>query len=89
VQDDAPEHLASLDPSDPESWKLTMLVCDQVIRHLRVVGNGLAWRLFNYDRRKILALSSKRRDSALLAAEVDHTFPDGRFAVPGQECRGA
>jgi hypothetical protein len=39
------------------SWELELLVLDRAVRQLRSVGDALAWRLFDYDRRYILALS--------------------------------
>jgi hypothetical protein len=71
VPDDAPELAPGMDPSDPTSWELTMLVCDQVGRHLRAVGDRLAWRVFNYDRRKILALSSNAPSGQLVPSAGD------------------
>ena len=40
-----------------EDWELERLVSDRVVRQLHDVGDGLAWRAFNYDRRYIIALS--------------------------------
>lgn len=40
-----------------ESWELEGYVYTRLARQLRVVGDGLAWRVFGYDRRMILALS--------------------------------
>ena len=39
------------------SWALESLVCDRVARQVRLVGDALAWRLFNFDRRVVMALS--------------------------------
>lgn len=40
-----------------ESWELEVVLWDRVVRQLRAVGDAMAWRLFNYDRRFIIALS--------------------------------
>jgi hypothetical protein len=71
VPDDAPELAPGMDRSDAAAWEQTMLVCDQVGRHLRAVGDGLAWRVFNYDRRKILALSSNAPSGLLVPSTGD------------------
>ncbi len=58
----APELRSSANPSDPESWDLEGDVCERVDRQLRSIADALAWRVFNYDRQVIVALS--RNDSA-------------------------
>lgn len=40
-----------------ESWELEAMVANYLMRQLRTVGDGLAWRCFGYDRRIIIALS--------------------------------
>lgn len=47
--------------SGPEAWTFEELVFERLARQLRAVGDGLAWRCYQYDRRAILALS--RNDS--------------------------
>lgn len=64
VPDEAPELAPGMDRSDVAAWEQTMLVCDQVGRHLRAVGAGLAWRVFNYDHSEILALIQRTVRSA-------------------------
>jgi len=44
-------------PAAAGSWDLELLVLDRLARQLRSVGDALAWRLFNFDRRVCLALS--------------------------------
>jgi hypothetical protein len=46
------------DPRDPETWQIEDLVFNRICRQLRAVGDALAWRVSNYDRRFIIALSS-------------------------------
>jgi hypothetical protein len=53
---DAPPPPDSGDPSTAESWELEAYVYERVARQLRMVGDGLAWRCFGYDRRVILTL---------------------------------
>ncbi len=44
-------------PPDALTWALTVVMWDRTVRQLRAVGDAMAWRLFNYDRRFLLALS--------------------------------
>jgi hypothetical protein len=53
---DAPPPPHSGDPGMAESWELEAYVYGRVARQLRMVGDGLAWRCFGYDRRVILTL---------------------------------
>ena len=46
------------DPLDPYTWHIEDLVFDRVCRQLRAVGDALAWRVSQYDRRYVIALSS-------------------------------
>ncbi|MGQ0775282.1 MAG: hypothetical protein ACT4NY_12810 [Pseudonocardiales bacterium] len=74
VPADAPE-LRSTDPAtSPETWDLEADVCERVDRQLRSVADGLAWRVFSYDRRVIIALSRNQHPGPMagkkgLAAE--------------------
>ncbi|MEU4150474.1 hypothetical protein [Streptomyces sp. NPDC026659] len=43
--------------SDPDEWVLERRVAERVIRQLRSVGDSLAWRVYGYDRRVLIALS--------------------------------
>jgi len=45
------------DPLDPRTWRIEDLVFDRVCRQLRAVGDALAWRVSQYDRRYVIALS--------------------------------
>lgn len=40
-----------------ETWDLAVVLWDRIVRQLRAVGDALAWRLFQFDRRVIVALS--------------------------------
>ena len=57
VPTDAPDLGSNADRNDPEAWELEVAVCERVDRQLRSVADALAWRVFNYDRRVIVALS--------------------------------
>jgi hypothetical protein len=54
---DSPTLPAGFDPTRLETWELEVFMCERLARQLRTVGDGLAWRYFNYNRRIILALS--------------------------------
>lgn len=41
----------------PEDWELERRVAERAVRQLRTVGDALAWRIYGYDRRAIIALS--------------------------------
>jgi hypothetical protein len=56
VPADAPD-LRSGAPDSLEDWELEVDVCERVDRQLRSIGDALAWRVFNYDRQVIVALS--------------------------------
>jgi hypothetical protein len=53
-----PQLPGGADPNDPETWRIEDLVLDRICRQLRAVGDALAWRASQYDRRYIIALSS-------------------------------
>jgi len=53
---DAPPPPYCGDPGKAESWELEAYVYERLARQLRMVGDGLAWRCFGYDRRVILTL---------------------------------
>ncbi|MFF3257026.1 hypothetical protein ACFYWP_40010 [Actinacidiphila glaucinigra] len=52
----APEPQSGRDPLDIETWVLERELCERVSRQFRSIGDALAWRAFNHDRRYILAL---------------------------------
>ncbi len=56
---------ASEEPSSEEQWLFELTVADRLVRQLRSVGDALAWKVFRYDRRVIIALSSNAMPSPL------------------------
>lgn len=56
-------------PPDAATWQLTVVLWDRIVRQLRAVGDALAWRLFNFDRRYILALSRNQVPSPIVGKD--------------------
>jgi hypothetical protein len=52
---DTPTPQTDLNTTRVETWQLELEVCNRVIRQLRCVGDALAWRVFGFDRRHIIA----------------------------------
>lgn len=46
------------DSRDPHDWELEGLAAARIVRQLRDVGDGLAWRVHRYDRAVITALAN-------------------------------
>ncbi len=60
---------------DPEEWRKERLVAARVVRQLQSIGDALAWRVLNYSRAAVIALSSNSPAGAMsqkrgLAAEL-------------------
>jgi hypothetical protein len=77
------------EPEAP-SWDLCLALWDRVVRQLRAVGDALAWRLFGFDRRYVLALSRNQPPGPMvgkagleseLGAVTEAWEQDGRFAL--------
>lgn len=76
VPSNAPELRCTEPVNSPESWELERDVCERVDRQLRSIADALAWRVFNYNRSVIVALSRNQHpgpmaDKEGLAAERD------------------
>jgi hypothetical protein len=89
-QPDAPEPQSGQDPSLLETWQLEREVCERVARQFRCVGDALAWRLFSFERRNIIALcqnappgvwAGKSGAAAELDAVEQAYRQDGQFAI--------
>jgi hypothetical protein len=89
-QPGAPEPYSELDPADPETWQLEYDVCERLARQYRCVGDALAWRVFGFQRKTIIALCQNAPPGMMagkegLAAErarVDRAYrEDGEFAI--------
>jgi hypothetical protein len=90
VPADAVDLASGEDPADPESWALEAAVCERSDRHLRSIGDALAWTVFNYDQRVVVALSRNQEPGPSvgkegLAAERDFvarwSAEDGCFVL--------
>lgn len=80
-------------PGDPhriETWQTEHDVCERAARQLRAVGDALAWRVFDYQRNFIVALSRNEASGPIagkegLVAERQFIhnawYNDGNFAV--------
>lgn len=89
-QASAPEPQSGLDSGALATWQLELDVCERVARQLRCVGDALAWRVFGYQRRYVLALCRNDGPGIMagktgLIAErerVDRAWKeDGQFAL--------
>lgn len=63
------------DPDDPASWEAEAAAHSRIVRQLRAVGDGLAWRVLRYNRRIVAALADNDSPGPLVKradAEPDH-----------------
>jgi hypothetical protein len=89
LQSGAPEPLSGRDPALLETWLLERDICERVARQFRCVGDALAWRVFGFQRKYIIALCQNAPAGVMagkegLVAERDHVrqaWHDGRFAL--------
>lgn len=81
---------SGLDPAHPEAWLLEVEVCNRVIRQMRCIGDALAWRVFGFDRRHVIArcrnqssglMSGKEGLDAELQSVERAWRDDGEFAI--------
>lgn len=49
--------ICSASSTSADDWDLECDVAERIVRQLRTVGDALAWRVFHFDRRAIIALS--------------------------------
>jgi hypothetical protein len=54
-QPGAPEPQSSLDPATIWAWQLERDICERIGRQYRCVGDALAWRVFGFQRKHIIA----------------------------------
>jgi hypothetical protein len=88
-QQGVPDPQSGQDPTLPETWQLEHDVCERVARQLRCVGDALAWRVYGYQRKHIIALCQNQSPGPIagkqgLRAELDRVEQaraDGQFAL--------
>ena len=86
----APEPQSGLDPSLLRTWELELGMCERVARQYRCVGDALAWCVFGFQRRYILALCRNQPPGVMAGkkgleaerARVEQAWKeDGQFAL--------
>jgi hypothetical protein len=85
----APDPQSGLDPSRVETWQLERDVCERLVRQFKCVGDALAWRVFGFERKHIIALCQNAPPGAFAgkagrAAElayIEQAYSDGKFAI--------
>lgn len=86
----APEPQSGRDPSHVETWQFERDMCERIARQFRCVGDALAWRVFGFERRNIIALCQNAppgvwAGKAGVSAELDAVErayrQDGQFAI--------
>jgi hypothetical protein len=88
-QPGVPDPRSGLDRSLPETWQLEHDVCERVARQFRCVGDALAWRVYGFQRKHIIALCQNQSLGPIagkkgLGAELDRVEQaraDGKFAL--------
>lgn len=89
-QRSAPYPQSGLDPSRLETWQLERDVCERVVRQFKCVGDALAWRVFGFQRKHIIALCQNPSPGAFAdkigraaeLARVEQAYSeDGKFAI--------
>ena len=72
-----------------ETWQLERDVCERLVRQLTFVGDALAWRVFGFQRKHIMALChsaqpggfARRTGRVAELAHVEQACRDGEFAI--------
>ncbi len=85
----APDPQSGLNTALLETWQLEHDVCERVARQYRCVGDALAWRVFGFQRKQIIALCQNASPGVMagkkgLAAELDlveQARGAGQFAI--------
>jgi hypothetical protein len=88
-QDGLPEPQSGMDPGQAETWALERDICERVARQFRCVGDALAWRVFGFQRKEIIASSQNAPPGPIagksgLQAELEavaQARAEGRFAL--------
>lgn len=88
-QHGVPDPQSGLDLALPETWELERDICERIGRQYRCVGDALAWRVFGFQRKQIIALCQNappgvwagKGGVAAERAVVQQARADGQFAI--------
>jgi hypothetical protein len=88
-QPGVPDPRSGQDPSLPETWQLEHDMCERIARQFRCVGDALAWRVYGFQRKHIIALCQNQSPGPIagkagLQAKLDRleqARSDGKFAL--------
>lgn len=89
-QADAPDPQSGLDPARLETWQLERDVCERLVRQFKCVGDALAWRVFGFQRKHIVARCQNQPPGAFAGkmgraaelAQMERAYrEDGKFAL--------
>jgi hypothetical protein len=72
TQPGVPNPESGLDPNLPETWTLERDICERIGRQFRCIGDALAWRVFGFDRRQIIALCQNAQPGVMAGKEGLH-----------------
>jgi hypothetical protein len=79
IQANAPQLQNGGDPTDLEAWRDEQATYERVSRQFRSVGDALAWRAVNYNRRYIVAMSRNQHVGGPMARKAGLDFELGRL----------
>ncbi len=85
----APDPQSGLDPALAGTWEIERDLCERIGRQYRCVGDALAWRVFGFERRHIIALCQNAPPGVMEGkeglsrelAQVAKARADGQFAI--------
>jgi hypothetical protein len=85
----APDPPAGMDPRLPETWELERIVSERLGRQYRCIGDALAWRVFGFQRKEIIARSQNAPPGPMAGKEglpaelaaLEQARADGKFAI--------
>jgi hypothetical protein len=89
LQDGVPDPESGMDPALPQTWDLERELSERLGRQYRCIGDALAWRVFGFDRKQIIALSqsdpvgpmANKRGLPAELETLEQARADGKFAI--------
>jgi hypothetical protein len=89
LRDGVPDPKSGMDPALPETWDLERDVSERLGRQYRCIGDALAWRVFGFQRKEVIARSQNQpvgpmANKSGLRAELEaleQARADGKFAI--------